>query len=723
MLFEWRRGGECIARCWKMRTVLPVGVPRAFLALLLCLTLLPGEGRAQVHEGQVLVEASLIPDTTAVEPGRPFTVGLRLKMAPHWHTYWRYSGDAGLPTRIEWKLPDGFTAGEIRWPAPETLLDPGDIVTYGYSDEVVLLTTITPPPKLAGGEVTIRAVAKWLVCADICVPGKADDLALTLPVGPAAPAAEEILAPFRDALPRDDLPFSAHWAQTPDAYILTVKGELAEGQWTFFPDPGAGLEIRHPALARTSSGLTVTVPVAFGIPGSIAGVLVFEEEGQRQAWAIPASDASLPKAQSPAPVAALPGLTVGKALLYGLLGGFILNLMPCVLPVIALKIFGFMKQAGQSRQRARGLGLAFVAGVFAWFLGLALVLTMIRSAGRDLNWAFQFQHPGFVLGMMVLLFVFALNLVGVFEIYLPGKINAGLAEASGREGYPGAFFHGVLATLLATPCTAPFLGPALGFAFSQSAAVVFAIFAAIAFGMSLPYILLSLEPGWIRFLPKPGGWMERVKQGMGFLLLATVIFLLWVLGRQRGVNGMALASAMLLSLGVAGWIWGTFGRAGGFRKAVAWLALLFFCLAGGFFFVRAARPAEANADAIQWQAFTPDALAEARRSGRPVFLDFTADWCVNCKTNEIFVIETAPVREAFARREVIPMQADWTNGDPDITKLLQSYGRAGVPVYVFYPPGADSAPVVLPEILTRDILLQALEKLPADASGSPARSD
>lgn len=692
---------------------------RFLLAGVLCLAT---HAHGQVVDGQTLVIASLVPDTTAIQPGRPFQVGLRLKMAPHWHTYWRYAGDAGLPTRIDWTLPEGFTAGPIQWPAPEQLVDPGDIVTYGYSEEVVLLTTITPPDSLDATDVTIGAVAKWLVCEEICVPGQADDLSVTLPVGQGERASDDLLEKFREQLPDVSAPFKMSWSQSPDAYHLRVTGNLPEGEWEYFPEPSGNLQISHPTLQQSGGELSVTVPIEAGTGGVLGGVIAVRSGDQRQAWEVPASDASVPvetAAAPPAPLVPAVGLTVPKALFFGMLGGLILNLMPCVLPVIALKIFGFMKQAGQSRQRARALGLVFVAGVFAWFLGLAVLITALRAAGRELNWAFQFQHPAFVLGMMVLLFVFALNLLGVFEVYLPGHVNESLSDVSGREGYAGTFLHGVLATLLATPCTAPFLGPALGFAFSQPAVVVFAIFAAIAFGMSLPYILLSLEPGWIRFLPKPGGWMERVKQAMGFLLLGTVIFLLWVVGRQRGVDGMALASVMLLMLGVAGWTVGEAGRSAGWARRVALVVALAFAGLAAQFFTRTVQasapvPGEAGRDSgggIAWEAYSPEALAEARNSGRPVFLDFTADWCVNCKWNERFVIETDEVRAAFEDRAVISMQADWTEGDPAITALLKSFGRAGVPLYVLYPPGPASQPLVLPEILTRDKLLEALKKI------------
>jgi thiol:disulfide interchange protein len=327
----------------------------------------------------------------------------------------------------------------------------------------------------------------------------------------------------------------------------------------------------------------------------------------------------------------------------GFLGGLILNVMPCVLPVIALKIFGFIKQAGESPRRILALGFTFVAGIFAWFLFLAALIVGFKMAGHQLNWAFQFQHPAFVAVMVVILLLFSLNLLGVFEIVLPSRLQSKVNDAAGQEGYAGTFWHGVFATLMATPCTAPFLGPALGFALAQPAPTVFAMFGSIAAGMSAPYALLAVKPAWLRYLPKPGIWMVRVKQTLGVLLMGTVLWLGWVLFQQF-----------------------------------------------------ANRP----------EPFPPR-LAHALAQNKIVFVDFTADWCVNCKVNERLVIDSAPVQDAFRQRGVILLKADWTSGDEGITALLRKFGRAGVPCYVVYPPGGQ--PIVLPEVITRDIVLHALD--------------
>jgi len=422
------------------------------------------------------------------------------------------------------------------------------------------------------------------------------------------------------------------------------------------------------------------------------------------------------------PAAAKTGLWT--YLLFGLIGGFILNLMPCVLPVISLKIFGFMRQAGDSRANILKHGLAFTAGIFLWFLGLAAVIIALKSAGSEVTWAFQFQNPWFnyVIGSVV--FVFALNLFGVFEIVLPGRATQGMAEAGGHGGLAGSFAQGILATLLATPCTAPFLGTALGFAFSQTSAVIAAMFAAIAAGMAFPYLLLSAQPGWMKYLPKPGAWMERLKQFMGFPLLATLLWLLYVIGQQRGTEAVIWAAATYLCLGLAAWLYGAFlGPVSSTRaKTLATLGILLSLLLGlGYFtgnlFARSAammpdKSAATPTDGIPWVSFSEAELQRLLAEGRPVFLDFTADWCITCKFNLRTAIDTKAVREAFEKLGIVPMLADWTNSNPEITRKLAQFDRVGVPFYLFYAPGRADDPVILPELLTEQILLRAIGAQP-----------
>ncbi|MCX7868442.1 MAG: thioredoxin family protein [Terrimicrobiaceae bacterium] len=405
------------------------------------------------------------------------------------------------------------------------------------------------------------------------------------------------------------------------------------------------------------------------------------------------------------------------------MGGLILNLMPCVLPVISLKIFGFLKQAGEDRRKIFLHGLAFTAGIFAWFGGLGVVVSALKAGGAQVTWAFQFQNAWFNLAICAVVFVFALNLFGVFEITLPGRAATALDEAGGAEGYGGSFFQGVFATLLATPCTAPFLGTALGFAFSQSVPVIFAMFGAVAAGMASPYILLAAQPAWMKFLPRPGVWMERVKQFMGFPLLATLLWLLWILGSQKGSEAVIWAGAFLLCLGLAAWLYGAFcGPGSGVRTRLAALAAAAAAAIGGgwFFaghlFASAARPAEASQPArggIAWEKFTRASLDRLLEEGRGVFLDFTADWCITCKVNERTAIDRPAVRAKLKETGIVPMKADWTNPNPEIAEALRQFGRVGVPFYVIYPPGRPGEPIVLPELLTEAIVLDGLARAAA----------
>ena len=675
----------------------------AVLVLLVCTVAgafeLPGEARPAV-------DAEWIADTTAIVPGKPFTAGLHLRIAPGWHTYWQNPGDSGLPVTLEWQLPPGWKAGALQWPLPQKHVEEGGMITYGYEGEVLLLMELTPPGDLPPGEiVSLQAKAAWLACAKTCVPGSAEVI-LTLPVASTSePANGPLFERFRAVLPRTGPPpFALRWQPGDTETLLKVGGLPPEARLEFFPiEPPAV----HPEL--TGPGL-IRLPFAQEKPAAIRGLLVRESGGQREGWLVdnnrPVAAAPVPVAKAPpADAVALAALTIPRALGFGFLGGFILNLMPCVLPVIALKIFGFLNQAGESRQRVFRTGLAFVGGIFAWFLGLAVLIAAARAAGAQVTWAFQFQNPAFVLGMLLVVFVFALNLLGVFELWLPG--SGKLVALSGREGYAGAFLHGMFATLLATPCTAPFLGSALAFAFAQSAPVTLAMFASIAAGMSTPYVLLTARPGWMRYLPKPGLWMVRLKQGMGFLMLGTVVWLMEVLGAQRGAAGAVGAAWILLGLGVACWIFGTWVTpgAGRLQRGLALTAAAGFVALGILLAQRQGGPSEAGG----WEPWSPERVAALQKEGRPVFIDFTADWCLNCKYNERFVLDTPPVREAL--RGFATLKADWTRGDARITAELKRLGRAGVPVYVVIPSRQrGGSPEVLPELLTQHAVLEALER-------------
>ena len=686
------------------------------------LVLVAPHGLAQTYQGKQLVRPELLADTDAVVPGKPFTVGLLLRMAPGWHTYWKFSGDAGLPTELKWKLPPGWKIGDIQWPIPLKTIDPGDIETYGYENEVLLMQEITPPSKLDDSPAKLSTEANWLVCEKICVPGSAT-LQLDLPVASTSQAANtDVFARYRRLLPQNrpkpDVA-RAEWSRSGSDLRLKIASEsLAKyPALDFFPLPEQEVIVGHPAVqSRNNNEIVFRVPLESAPKdlSSMAGLVVFglQPNGDdRAAWPI-VSSPTVAAVRS----ASAPAHGIFTFLLFGFIGGFILNLMPCVLPVISLKIFGFIQQAGQSRQKIFRSGIAFTLGIFAWFILLALLLIALKGAGRDVTWGgFQFTNPYFVLVLSVIVLVFALNLFGVFEVSLPQSVTRNLLSTSDRKDLLGSFFQGVFATVLATPCTAPFLGTALGFAFTQSAAIILAMFVAIAAGMSAPYLLLSAQPAWLRFLPRPGPWMVHLKQFMGFLLLATLLFLLYVLGAQRGLEGAIWASCFLLLISVACWMKGAFisPTASGVKRSVVLVVMLALVLGSGAYFIgdkfQSAKIATADSQLRgDWQAFTPERLQNELEQGRTVFVDFTAAWCLTCKFNEANVLEAQDVREAFQRHGIVKLKADWTNGDPVITKLLQQFGRPGVPLYVLYP-AKNEEPIVFPEVLTKGMVLDKLE--------------
>ena len=701
----------------------------ALLSLLFWLLVaIAPHGLAQTYQGKQLVRAELLADTKALVPGKPFTVGLLLRMAPGWHTYWKFSGDAGLPTEMKWKLPPGWKIGEIQWPIPLKTIDPGDIETYGYQDEILLMQEITPPLKLDVSSVQLAAEANWLVCEKICIPGSAT-LRLDLPVASSSePANADVFARYRRLVPQNwpgPNVATASWSRVGSELRLKISSEMLAKSppLDFFPLPEQDTIVGHPAVqSRNNNEIVFRIPLESAPKNlsSIAGLVVFAQQPNgehRAAWQIARASAAVQTGSS-ALLSARPAAARGifTFLLFGFLGGIILNLMPCVLPVISLKIFGFIQQAGQSRQKIFRSGIAFTLGIFAWFIALAVLLIALKGAGRDVTWGgFQFTNPYFVLALSVIVLVFALNLFGVFEIWLPQSVTRSLLSTSERKDYLGSFLQGVFATVLATPCTAPFLGTALGFAFTQSAVIILAMFIAIAAGMSTPYLLLSVQPAWLRLVPRPGPWMIHVKQFMGFLLLATLLFLLYILGAQRGLDGAMWASCFLLVVSIACWMKGAFvsPTATGTKRTIVRVLMLMLVLGSGVYLIgdkfQSAKIASADSRLPgNWQAFTPERLQAELGQGHTVFVDFTAAWCLTCKFNEANVLEAQDVKDAFQRHGIVKLKADWTNGDPAITKLLRQFGRPGVPLYVLYPANNEE-PIVFPELLTKSMLLDKLE--------------
>ncbi|MBS0661427.1 MAG: thioredoxin family protein [Verrucomicrobia bacterium] len=717
-----------------------------FLALLAA-AFLVAPLSAQMQGGVELVQASLVAQPT--EPGaasNQVRVGVKLVMAKDWHTYWKNSGDYGLPTEVEWKLPEGWKAGPLLWPLPHRITA-GDIVTFGYDDEVVLLTDLTAPSTAAVTEAALRQVGAkvaWLVCKESCIPGDAE-VTLTNPGrGPDA-ALTALFAKFAAQLPRAYEPAAAGFtvARTLDdkGLTLTVRGLSASvvQKADFYPLPNdSEVSLVAPKLESTADGYRIRIE--FGQPtkkgAGVTGVLAFDRGGRREGWEFSARDlggsgtaGATPAAGTGSVANATAGSGGGQTpptadgsllyyLLLGFLGGLILNAMPCVLPVLSLKILSFLGQAGEEPKKVFRLGLAYSAGVFVWFLSIALLMILFGLAYGE-----QFGQPAFMVGITVIIFVFALSLLGVFEFTLPGSLQNKAAEASQGSGYLGAFSQGLLATVLGASCTAPLLGAAVGFASGKPAALVLAMFAMVSLGMAAPVLLLCAFPAWMRLLPRPGTWMEHFRQGSGFVLLATIVYYLYVIGAQKGPNGIVWTAALLVVVAIACWIYGTFltPSSPAATQRRAWVALVLVLAGGGWFTlgqIRAAeaRPSElAEKGGIPWEKYSSARVEAAVAAGTPVFVDFTADWCVNCKFNEKTVLETEAVRGALREKGFLALKGDWTRSDPEITKVLRRYQRAGVPLYLVYA-GGKAEPQVLPELLTKQIVLDALN------AAAPAKS-
>jgi thiol:disulfide interchange protein DsbD len=678
------------------------------------------------------VEAELVPATTAAVPGSPVTVALRLKMRDGWHTYWQNPGDSGLPTTIEWKLPAGVTAGPIQWPTPHPLPF-GPLVNYGYEGEVYLPTTLSVPKDVApGADLAIAARADWLVCKETCIPEGAD-LTLALPVRATAAPHPTFGAPVGAtlaALPRPLVGWAVEARGEGPKVSVALKPSAAAadpGTVHFFPFQEGRIEASSPqTLARSGDGYVLTLPVAYQlVPGftRVAGVITASNGlgGARAATIdvpLAGSVVAGPKpveAKAPplaVPAAAQPSsMTLAVALALAFVGGLILNLMPCVLPVLSIKVLGFAEHH-DSRATMRREGLAYGAGVLATFAALALGLLALRAAGEQLGWGFQLQSPLFVALLALLFFVMALNLSGVFEF---GNVApASVRGWTSRNRTLDAFGTGVLAVIIASPCTAPFMGAALGFALAQPPVETVAVFIALGVGMALPYVLLAWFPAWRRALPRPGAWMLRFKQLLAFPLYATVAWLAWVLGTQIDVDAVLRLAFALVAVALALWAWHAW-RLGGRR---GWQVLALVALVGAAVVARplatagaadaaSGRPSAA-ATSGPWQSYSPDRFARLAAEG-PVFVDFTAAWCVTCQVNKRLVLSDPAVLDAMAARKVALVRADWTRRDPDITRALTALGRNGVPVYAFYRPGRE--PLLLPEVLTARMVVDALATL------------
>lgn len=702
-----------------------------FAAAALAASLLPAAASAQAKGPVVTTErvrAELVahaPD--GITPGKPLWVGLQIAHQPEWHTYWKNPGDSGLPTTFEWTLPPGIEAGEVAWPVPKKI-PVGPLANYGYEGTVLLpvalkVTSAYQPSVF--GEAEIRLKSTWLVCKKECIP---EDGSFTLKL------------PARSTTAMHGAAFQAAWDQQPlalkspaeavvegQALQVTVRGlpaKVVGKDLEFFPETG---EVIEPAGRWTQTWKgnvwTASVPLSphrSQSPSVMPVVLALGDQGWRSeakvsgtwppaaapvAAVSPALQEALRNAAAaPGAPATTPASTLLAALLGALLGGIILNLMPCVFPVLAIKVVGFTRHA-DDRRGHRISGLAYTAGVVTSFAALGAVMLALRAAGEQLGWGFQLQSPAVVATLAALFTLIALNLAGMFEFR--SMLPSSLATLEARHPVANAFLTGVLAVAVASPCTAPFMGASLGLAISLPAAEAIAIFVVLGLGMALPYLLASWIPAFAKHLPRPGAWMETFRRLMAFPMFATVAWLVWVLGQQSGIDGAGALLALLVAMSMVVWALTLRGRTRVALASIAVAGLLFVGWSTGAAITRASTaPVAAAAKADGWQPWAPERVQQLVAAGQPVFVDFTAAWCVTCQYNKKTTLSRSEVMGDFATHKYALLRADWTRRDPAITAALAQLGRNGVPVYVVYRPGRP--PVVLSEVLSVDEVRSAI---------------
>lgn len=706
------------------------------------------------------VHVQLVVPASAMNRGDAADAGFYFKLEPGWHIYWKNAGDAGEPPHVKWTLPDGVTAGPLQFPAPKRL-PLGPLMDFGYEDEALFPFKLNVAQASKPGPAVLHAKVDWLVCQASCIPGKAE-LEVTRPVS-STPAQAVFVSPDRDifkrlsgrlpkALPAE---VKAVFQPSKEGFRLAVSTGRKETEAAFFPADQDILDNPAPQrIAATATGLVLDLKKDANLtanPAQLKGVLELSGGRAYDITALPGkipnagpADAAAvsPSAPSPAPSAPAPAaasvasviapttppppaapqsssLGLLRAAGLAFLGGLLLNLMPCVFPVLFLKGLSLVHSGHKELHRLRVHGVVYTAGILASFWALVAVLLGLRAAGATLGWGFQFQSPVFLELMAGLLFFLGLSLAGQFEIGLT-LTSAGGSLAS-RQGYTGSFFTGVLAVVVATPCTAPFMGAALGYALAQNAAVTFAVFTALALGLAAPYFALTLHPAWTRLLPKPGAWMEVMKQAVAVPIFLTAIGLAWVLAQAYGANLLAVLLATFLLLAIAGWFLGRW-PAQRWAAAVAGLVLLAvvaICVVAPA--KLAATPSTGSTTETEsgWQPWSAEAVARSQAAGRPVLVDFTAKWCLSCQVNERVALERPEVQQALADAHVALFKADWTRHDEAITQALAAMGRSGVPAYALYVPG-EIGPRLLPEALTPGIVLDALANLPKGATQASA---
>jgi len=677
--------------------------------------------------------------------GEPADAGLYFKLEPGWHIYWKNAGDAGEPPHVQWTLPEGITAGPIQFPAPSRL-PLGPLMDFGYENEVLFPLTIDVAKTARPGRAILHAKVDWLVCRATCIPGKAelevrreiyDHLGKPVSLASDAEIFRRLGGQLPKPLPNGD---KAIFQPTKEGFRLSVETGQTETEASFFPSDENVLDNPAPQLLTpTAKGLILELKKDANLsanPAQLKGVLELSGSRAFELAALPGKVTAQPlalaashpagaaatsqSASEPAP-ASSPATPSGANLLslsellrvsgLAFLGGLILNLMPCVFPVLFLKGLALVNSGNEERHKLRAHGLVYTAGILASFWVLVAVLLGLRAAGATLGWGFQFQSPIFLELMAGLLFFLGLSLAGQFEIGL--TLTSAGGSLAAKQGYTGSFFTGVLAVIVATPCTAPFMGAAIGYALAQPAAVTFAVFTALALGLAAPYVALTLQPAWTRLLPRPGAWMEVLRQAVSVPIFATVIWLAWVVAQAYGAAILAALLVSFLLLAIAGWFLGRW-------PAKRWSTMVVALILLGVVAVSVVAPAKLGGPSETstapetsglWQPWSQAAVSRSLAAGQPVFVDFTAKWCLSCQVNERVALDQPEVEQAFQARNVVLMKADWTRHDEAITQALTALGRSGVPAYALYTPG-QSEPQMLPEVLTPGIVTGALNGLP-----------
>jgi thiol:disulfide interchange protein DsbD len=683
-------------------------------------------------------QARLILSADTARPGDTVLAGVDLKMEPGWHTYWENPGAAGYATKIEWQLPPGVTAGDIQWPLPEKL-PPVEVTTYGYDDEVVLLVPLKLAADLKPGPLDLKAKVSWLECKAACIPGNGNvEATLNISDQTKVSADVALIESWKSKVPQTNgfYQFQAWWENVTNddtrSFIMSnwrggADKNIKFASVDFFPNTSDNFEVQ--AATEIISAYSADICLRKAVkkfsgdwPKEISGVLVLQMSNSREGFEVkmPVSDQApageTMSAQSPPesgtgfqPVQAgkMPALrsqSLWQMLLYAFIGGLILNIMPCVLPVIALKILGFVGESRSDPRHVRKLGLVYALGVLVSFLALAAIVIGVKAAGHRAGWGMQFGSPVFVVCLTTLVTLVALNLFGVFEVTLGGRALDAAGGLASKHGAAGAFFNGLLTTVLATSCTAPVLATALGFAFRETAPVILMMFLAVGVGLAAPYVVLSWNPAWLKFLPKPGAWMEKFKIAMGFPMLATAVWLFLLAAGNFDKSRTLWFGLFLVALGLAAWIWGEFVQRGTKCRGLARIVSILLAVGiGTYAFCQ-------TPDQIEWHSWSTAAVAKAQAAGRPVFVDFTADWCVNCQVNKKTSIEIPSVRAKLKSMNAVALLGDYTRFPDNITTELNRFSRAGVPLVLVYPRDPAAPPIVLPEILTPGIVLDALDR-------------